>query len=141
MVTVLMCVAAQPVFVVERLMVSGLVMMLFKVELAVRRVTFSMTLTVTYMAMLLIFHPYASGDLNFLAAIGSQFALLFSMLISLYIRIFDDINLRVDLESAQQIMSFDGPSQVCPQKTHEWSSGVKTQRSRFTGSQSASRIP
>jgi len=49
---------------------------------------------------------------QFLAAIGSQLALAFSMLVLLYMRIFNDISARYSQEGARQIMNFDSPSQI-----------------------------
>jgi hypothetical protein len=65
-----------------------------------------------YMAMLLICRPYKIGDLNYLAAIGAQFALAFSMVTVLCMRIFDDISTRFDLRGAQVVMKFNSKSQV-----------------------------
>jgi hypothetical protein len=102
----------QPLFLLQRLMVTGFVMMFFQAADAIRRVTFGLMVTVTYMAMLLIFRPYKQTDLNMLAAIGSQFALLFLMQVALFMRIFNDIADRCDLDRAREIMRFNGPTEV-----------------------------
>jgi len=99
----------ESLFVLQRLMVTGFVMMFFTAEYAVRRIMFGISATLVYMAMLLIFRPYAISGLNFLSAIGSQFALAFSMLCCLCLRIFNDIAARHNIEDAQQIMKFQGP--------------------------------
>jgi hypothetical protein len=106
----------QPLFMLQRLLVTGFVMLFFSSDYAVRRIVFGIFATVTYMAMLLTFRPYVREDLNFLAAIGSQYSLVFIMLVALTMRIFNDIQARFDLEDAQTIMNFDGPSQVSAQR-------------------------
>jgi H+/Cl- antiporter ClcA len=62
--------------------------------------------------MLLAFRPYRQSSSTFLSAIGAQFALAFSMLVSLCIRVFDDIATRWSHREAQQVMKFDGPSEM-----------------------------
>jgi hypothetical protein len=102
----------EPLFAFQRLMVTGFVMILFQSGFAIRRIIFGISTTLVYLAMLLAFRPYVRFDLNFLAAIGSQFALALSMLVALCMRIFNDITTRYDLGGAQHIMKFDGPSEV-----------------------------
>jgi hypothetical protein len=102
----------EPLFMLQRLNVTGFVMIFFQAEFAVRRIIFSLIVTLVYMVVLLIFRPYSKSGLNFLAALGSQFALAFSMFTAYSMRIFNDIMARFDLEGAQHIMKFDSPSEV-----------------------------
>jgi hypothetical protein len=48
----------------QRLLVTGFVMMFFQAEFAIRRIMFGMSTTVVYMAMLLMFRPYVRRDLK-----------------------------------------------------------------------------
>jgi hypothetical protein len=103
----------EPLFVLQRLMVTGFVMVFFQAEFAVWRILFGIAVTTMYGFMLLIFRPYRKGDLNFLAAIGAQLALAFSMQLALCTRIFNDIAARHEAKDARQIMKFHDPSKVC----------------------------
>jgi hypothetical protein len=80
------------------------------------RIIFGIYITMSYMALLLTFRPYHHRDLNFLAAIGSQFALGCTILNALCIRIFDDIKAKSGLHYAQQTMGFDSPSEVSAER-------------------------
>jgi hypothetical protein len=53
---------------------------------------------------------------QFLAAVGSQFALGCTMLNALCIRVFDEIEDKSSLPRAQQIMGFQNPSEVSIQR-------------------------
>jgi hypothetical protein len=133
-------VVAQPLFMVQRLMAVGFVMIWVpRPEDASLRIICGISITLIYMVMLLVFQPYMRKDLNYLAAIGAQFSLAFSMLVSLYLRIFNDIAARTplalrtegliavpllspvfeswlavyDVKGAQKILRIDSPSQVC----------------------------
>jgi len=87
-------------------------MLFFPANEAVRRVLFGMVITVVYMATLLVFKPYKRGVLNYLSATVAQFALLFSMIVALCMRIFIDVADRFNEKSAQAVMDFEGPSQM-----------------------------
>jgi hypothetical protein len=102
----------EPLFLLQRLLVTGFVMVFFQEELAIRRVLFGIGVTISYMAMLLAFRPYARRDLNILAAIGAQCTIAFSMQIALCLRIFNEIADRFSVEAAREITTFEGPSQV-----------------------------
>jgi hypothetical protein len=93
-------------------MVTGFAMMFYSTKYAARRITLGLVATVTYMALLLILRPYVQRELNWLSAIGSQFALGFSMLVVLYISMFNDIKANNNLPDAKEIMKFDSTSDV-----------------------------
>jgi hypothetical protein len=96
-------------------------MLFFPANEAVRRVLFGMVITVVYMATLLVFKPYKRGVLNYLSATVAQFALLFSMIVALCMRIFIDVADRFNEKSAQAVMDFEGPSQVGPMAEQKFS--------------------
>jgi hypothetical protein len=81
----------EPLFLLQRLMVACFVMVFIQAKFAIRRIIFGVSITAMYLVMLLSFRPYLRRELNYLAAIGSQLALVFFMLVALHIRIFDDI--------------------------------------------------
>jgi hypothetical protein len=102
----------ESLFVLQRVMVTGFSMFFFQAKYTVWRILFGIYITVSYMALLLTFRPYVQRDLNFLAAVGAQFALGCTILNALCIRIFDEIKANSGLQDAQRIMGFDSPSDV-----------------------------
>jgi len=102
----------EALFVLQRLMVIGFVMMFFPTKDAIWRILFGIYITIVYLSLLLVLRPYARHDLNFLAAFGAQLALGCTMINALCIRIFDDIQAKYDLDGAQQIMRFGDPSEI-----------------------------
>jgi len=105
-------------FVVQRLMVTGFVMLFLRASKTVPRILVGIYFTVAYMGLLLICRPYRQRDLNFLAAVGAQFAIGCTMLNALCIRIFDEIKASsgktaVQAEQdAKRIMGFDSPADI-----------------------------
>jgi len=104
--------AWEPLFVLQRLAVTGFVMFFIPAQDAIWRIVLGIFTTIAYMALLLGCRPYRQPDLNVLAAIGAQFALALSMVTVLGMRIFDDITARYDLGGAQSIMRIDSKSQM-----------------------------
>jgi len=102
----------ETLFVLQRLMITGFVMFLIQAQDAVRRITAGIVITMVYSVMLLHFRPYRLQDLNFLAAVGSQFALTIIMVVALFMRLFNDIQQECDLDRAQRIMRFKGPDEI-----------------------------
>jgi hypothetical protein len=104
----------QPLFLLERVAVSGFHVMFFEARHALKRIGFGLCITLCYMVALLTFRPYVRRELTFLAAIGAQMSLVFAILVALWMQIFDELADRFELEDAREIMNFDGPEQVGP---------------------------